>query len=59
MSSASSTAEAINELLKLTDQDRQSMLEVINDYFTINEDMDSDTASESEKEDEEIGNKSE
>ena len=52
MSSASRAARAINEVLQLPDQDQQSLLEVIEDYFTVHDTPDSDSdMSDQENED--------
>ena len=53
MSSASRAARAINEVLQLPDQDQQSLLEVIEDYFTVHDTPNSDSDM-SDQEDEDI-----
>lgn len=53
MSKATETASAVNDLLKLPDQDQQSLLEVIQEYFTMPDDIESD-ADDSDLSDDEM-----
>ena len=43
MASSVQTARAINDLLQLSEQDEQNLMEVIEDYFTVREDRDGRT----------------
>ena len=55
MASSTQTARAINDLLQLSEQDEQNLMEVIEDYFTVREDRDIDRDSDISSDEDNVG----